>query len=51
MEEAHAGLLKALHPDWRGGITTRVLEGGVLKIGDPVEVLHAPPERRIRLPG
>ena len=51
MEEAHAGLLKALHPDWRGGITTRVKEGGRLKIGDDVEVLHAPPERRIRLPG
>lgn len=51
MEEAHRGLLKALHPDWRGGITTRVLEGGHARIGDEVTVLVSPPERTIRLPG
>lgn len=50
MEEAHAGLLKALHPDWRGGVTCAVLEGGTVSLGDEVEVLHAPPEHVARLP-
>lgn len=51
MEEARAGLLKALHPDWRGGITCRVLEGGEVRLGDEVEVLVSPPQHTIRLPG
>lgn len=51
MEEAHSGLRKALHPEWRGGVTCRVLEGGHVAVGDEVAVVHAPPERRIRLPG
>jgi MOSC domain-containing protein YiiM len=51
MDEANPGLLKALHPDWRGGITTRVVEGGLVRLGDRVEVLHAPPEQTLRLPG
>jgi MOSC domain-containing protein YiiM len=50
MDEAFPGLLKALHPDWRGGVTCQVLEGGPVKIGDDVEVLFAPPEKTIRLP-
>ena len=33
MEEAHPGLEKALKPDWRGGVTCRVIQGGTLKIG------------------
>lgn len=51
MEAARTGLLKALHPDWRGGICCRVLEEGPVKIGDPVEIVLSPPEKKIRLPG
>lgn len=50
MEEASPGLLKALHPDWRGGVTCQVLEGGAVRVGDEVEVLHSPPEHVIQLP-
>jgi MOSC domain-containing protein YiiM len=51
MERARKGLLKALHPDWRGGITCRVVEGGTIRIHDAIEVLVSPPEKMIRLPG
>jgi MOSC domain-containing protein YiiM len=51
MEEAWAGLLSALGKDWRGGITARVLDEGVLALGDAVEVLVDPPEIKPRLPG
>ena len=50
MEEAFPGLLKALHPEWRGGVTCEVLEGGIVSIGDEVEVVVSPPERVMRLP-
>ena len=50
LEEAFPGLLKALAPDWRGGVTCRVIEGGLVRIGDAVDVLHTPPERVPRLP-
>jgi MOSC domain-containing protein YiiM len=51
MDEARAGLLRALYPDWRGGITCRVVEGGAIALGDAVDVRVSPPERKIRLPG
>jgi MOSC domain-containing protein YiiM len=51
MDEARPGLLRALYPEWRGGITCRVIEGGAIALGDEVEVLLSPPERKIRLPG
>ena len=38
MEAVAAGLRAALTPDWRGGVTTRVLEGGPISIGVAVEI-------------
>ena len=51
MEQAHKGLLSALHPHWRGGVTCRVCDGGTIALGAPVTILHAPKEHTIRLPG
>ncbi len=50
MDQAHPGLLKALGPDWRGGVTTRVVEGGLVRVGDPVWIERMVTERQIRLP-
>jgi MOSC domain-containing protein YiiM len=50
MDEARQGLRKALHPEWRGGVTCLVLEGGHVSIGDGVEIVQSPPERTRRLP-
>lgn len=38
MEEVATGLKAVLLPHWRGGVTTRVLEGGPIKIGDNVRI-------------
>jgi MOSC domain-containing protein YiiM len=51
MEAARKGLLKALHPEWRGGVTCKVLEGGHVALGDDVAVVSSPPERNRKLPG
>jgi MOSC domain-containing protein YiiM len=51
MDEAREGLRKALHPEWRGGVTCKVLEGGRVAIGDEVVIVQSPPERQIKLPG
>ena len=36
MDEASPGLREALQPDWRGGVFGEVLEGGMVRVGDPV---------------
>lgn len=46
MEEARAGLQKALYPEWRGGITARILEPGTLRLGDAVGIVSSPPEEK-----
>jgi MOSC domain-containing protein YiiM len=50
MDEAFGGLMKALYPEWRGGVTCAVLEGGDVALGDAVDVLVSPPEIVPRLP-
>lgn len=51
LDVAHPGLFKAVYPDWRGGITCRVVEGGIVRVGDTVTVVLSPPEQRERPPG
>jgi len=52
MDEAYPGLLKALAPDWRGGVTCRVLSGGPIAVGDRASLVSSPPEPPPRiLPG
>ena len=38
MEAAHRGLRRALTPEWRGGVTCKVVQGGTIRVGDRVEV-------------
>lgn len=42
MEEQHAGLQAALAPDWRGGVTCRVVQGGEVTLGDQVRIVEEP---------
>ncbi len=37
MDLQRQGLQEALAPDWRGGRTARVIQGGALRLGDAVE--------------
>ncbi len=50
MDQAQAGLRKALHPEWRGGVACSVRRGGNVKLGDGVTITHHPPERTRKLP-
>ena len=36
MEEQQSGLRQALEPRWRGGVTARVIRGGIVLLGDTV---------------
>ncbi len=38
MDEQLPGLTAALGPDWRGGVTCRVIAGAGIALGDPVSV-------------
>ncbi|MFT5235770.1 MAG: MOSC domain-containing protein YiiM [Shewanella sp.] len=42
MEIAQAGLEKALTPDWRGGVTCRVLNDAQISLGDLVTISDTP---------
>lgn len=50
MEMAHAGLLSALSPNWRGGVTCKVLTGGAVSLNDSVTIMVEQPEFKVRLP-
>ncbi len=39
MLEAHPDLMRALAPDWRGGVAARVIEGGEIAMGDPIAIV------------
>ncbi len=36
MDQAFPGLRQALEPDWRGGAYGEVLEGGTIRVSDPI---------------
>lgn len=38
MDKQMKGLRKALKPDWRAGVSTRVLSGGAIRVGDAVSL-------------
>ncbi|MEL6107336.1 MAG: MOSC domain-containing protein [Planctomycetota bacterium] len=38
MDEYHDGLMNALLPDWRGGVCCQVITGGLISVGDSVEL-------------
>lgn len=41
MEEALPGLRAEMYPEWRGGVFTRVIRGGKIRVGDEVIVQNA----------
>ena len=51
MDVAYPGLRRALAPNWRGGLTCKILAGGGISLGDRVEIIVQKAERRAYLPG
>jgi MOSC domain-containing protein YiiM len=52
MNDAWPGLLRALAPDGRGGVTCKVLTGGGVSLGDPVLIVKETAEKKkVFLPG
>jgi MOSC domain-containing protein YiiM len=43
MEEAQAGLFQALAPEWRGGVTCRVIANGTIHVGMDIQLLAPAP--------
>jgi MOSC domain-containing protein YiiM len=39
MEQAHPGLEQALTPEWRGGVTCRVIQAGLIQPDDRVSII------------
>ena len=40
MDEQVPGMTEALKPDWRGGVGCEVVAGGVVRVGDTVEIIE-----------
>ena len=40
MDKQHPGLREALGPEWRAGVTCRVVRGGEITLGDAVRLEH-----------
>jgi MOSC domain-containing protein YiiM len=38
MDEAYYGLRQKLEPEWRGGVTCKVITGGTIEVGDDVRL-------------
>jgi len=45
MEEAQAGLRKALSPNWRAGVFGEIVEGGAVHVGDQAELVEGEVEQ------
>lgn len=41
MDELHTGLQQALRPEMSGGVSARVIRGGIIRLGDVVDILPA----------
>ena len=42
MESMHQGLKQALEPKWRGGVCCSVINGGIISVGDKVQIKTLP---------